>query len=418
MLRRRLLATSLSVVLVGFALSPTGTAPARSAPPPPPTEPATIVLDWERTLMTTVYGEAPPPTPPRTGIPVGVPLLGYTSGAMYDGLKRAARVGGSQSAAVARAAHDVLLAYFPADVDALGDQLDAVGRIPDGSAETRGVHAGAAAARAMVSRVEDPRLNPDGIVYDKAAAPGIWPATTASFLAPWLGFMDTLVVHRPIRVDGPDPIGSAAYAFDYQEVKNVGASESLDPDRTDHQTETAVFFNSNSATMLGLGLVGLLEDDPLTLRQTARLFAVMHGAMTDSVITCWRLKYNGFWRPFQAIHHVPGDPLTDDRNPATVPDPDWTPLINPNPPYPDYVSGHACLTAPAAETIRQVLGEETPLELASASTGTSRVYDTISEIEFDAFHARIWGGLHFRDAMEDGYLIGHTAARRALAAIN
>ena len=51
---------------------------------------------------------------------------------------------------------------------------------------------------------------------------GIWPATTASFLAPWLGFMDTLVVHRPIRVDGPDPIGSAAYAFDYQEVKKSG----------------------------------------------------------------------------------------------------------------------------------------------------------------------------------------------------
>jgi len=48
----------------------------------------------------------------------------------------------------------------------------------------------------------------------------------------------------------------------------------------------------------------------------------------------------------------------------------------------------------------------------------TRTFATLSEIEFDAFHARIWGGLHFRDAMEDGYLIGHTAARRALASIN
>ena len=27
--------------------------------------------------------------------------------------------------------------------------------------------------------------------------------------------------------------------------------------------------------------------------------------------------------------------------------------------------------------------------------------------------SRIWGGIHFRDAMEDGYRIGHTVARQA-----
>ena len=89
--------------------------------------------------MTTVYGnEAPPPTPPRPGIPVGVPLLGYTSGAMYDGLKRAARVGGSGVGPRLRGRPTTcLLAYFPADVDALGDQFDAsLAGIPDGSAET------------------------------------------------------------------------------------------------------------------------------------------------------------------------------------------------------------------------------------------------------------------------------------------
>jgi hypothetical protein len=131
--------------------------------------------------------------------------------------------------------------------------------------------------------------------------------------------------------------------------------------------------------------------------------------MTDSVITCWRLKYDvGFWRPFQAIHGAGAD-----RNPATVPDTTWAPLVA-NPPYSDYVSGHACLTSPAVETIRRMLGEETELTLHSYNTNADRTYPTLSEIEFDAFHARIWGGLHFRDAMEDGYYIGHTAARRVL----
>ena len=102
MLRRRALATALSVLLTGFALSPGG-APARSAGPAAPPEPATVVTDWEQILLDTVYGQAAPKTP----IPLGVPLLGYTSVAMYDGVKRAARIGGSQSAAVAQAAHDV-----------------------------------------------------------------------------------------------------------------------------------------------------------------------------------------------------------------------------------------------------------------------------------------------------------------------
>ena len=34
-------------------------------------------------------------------------------------------------------------------------------------------------------------------------------------------------------------------------------------------------------------------------------------------------------------------------------------------------------------------------------------------MEHDAFMSRIWGGIHFRDAMDDAYLIGHTVARRA-----
>ncbi len=186
-----------------------------------------------------------------------------------------------------------------------------------------------------------------------------------------------------------------------------------DADRTDFQTETAQFFNSNSATMVSDALVRRLEEQPLNLRQTARLFARIHGAMTDSVITVWRLKYRvGFWRPFQAIQGA-----GTDGNPATVADPAWQPLIS-NPPYSDYVSGHAGLTGPAVEVIRRTLGEETPLLLKSSNTGTERQYTTLTAIEYQAFHARIWGGLHFRDAMEDGYEIAHSTARQAMSRID
>ena len=43
---------------------------------------------------------------------------------------------------------------------------------------------------------------------------------------------------------------------------------------------------------------------------------------------------------------------------------------------------------------------------------------TLSAIEHDAFHARIWGGLHFRTAMEDAYAIGHEAANEILGKLH
>jgi hypothetical protein len=129
------------------------------------------------------------------------------------------------------------------------------------------------------------------------------------------------------------------------------------------------------------------------------------------VIRCWSLKRDiGFWRPSQAIAGA-----DQDGNPGTAVEPGWAPLV-PNPNYSDYVSGHASLTGPAVEVIRHTLGEHTPLELRSVSSPTPRVYPTLSEIEHDAFNARIWSGLHFRRAMEHGYDIAHRTAQGVMSA--
>ena len=85
--------------------------------------------------------------------------------------------------------------------------------------------------------------------------------------------------------------------------------------RSQAQSDTAVFFNSNSATMVGDALVRYLETHPESIADTAWLFAAIHGAMTDSLIKCWQLKRDvGFWRPFQAIAGA-----ADDGNPDTAP---------------------------------------------------------------------------------------------------
>ena len=395
---RRTFATTM-VLITAVPLALTGGGSVASGGTTRAPAPSAVVTDWERSAIRTIYTEN------ATPIPVGVLYLGLTSLAMYNAAKLADRWHGSSVAAAAVAAHDVLAEYFPTSAAALQADLTAsLGAIPDGSAKQAGMRTGdGVATRLIKSRKNDGRNDPS-IVYTKPAAPGVWqPAPGGTMVAPWIGFVDPLVLRRPLRANGPDPISSFDYAMDYQEVKTVGALAGAD--RTDHQTDTALFFTSNSAIMVGEALLRHLDDHPLSLAETARLFAVMHTAMTDAVISCWRLKYDvGFWRPFQAIHGA-----DTDGNPATIADPNWAPLV-PNPSYSDYVSGHGCLTAPATETIRRTLGEETSLSLHSYTTNADRVYPNLTTIEFDAFHARIWGGLHFRDAMEDAYAIGHQAA--------
>ena len=75
------------------------------------------------------------------------------------------------------------------------------------------------------------------------------------------------------------------------------------------------------------------------------------------------------------------------------------------------------VTSPQTETIRETFGEETPLHLVSTNVNAivkERDYAYLSDIETDALNSRIWGGLHFRDAMEDAYDIGRESARRVM----
>ena len=379
-------------------------------------ESAQVVLDWERILMQTVY--------PVTPIPTGVPLLGFTSGAMYDAVQKSMQAeDSSETAAVARAAHDVLVRYFPTSAATLDAHLaTSLASVTDADERATGESIGAAAASEMLASRLDDGYGDASIHYTLPPAVGIWqpvpPAT--DMLGAWLGSLDFMVLKQPIRVNGPDLLTTRAYAKDYREVKRLGGSDLSGHERTQYQTDTALFFASNAATMVGDAVIRYLESpagaQKLSLHRTALLFARMHTAMTDSVIQAWQLKRDvGFWRPNEAIA---GAGL--DNNAGTVAQPGWTSLL-PVPPYSDYVSGHASVTSPQVAVVRRMLGETVPLDLINSTPPAApihRTYPTLTALERDAFRSRIWGGLHFRDAMVDGYRIGHRTAQRVMSVVD
>ena len=345
-------------------------------------------------LLTPLLGV--PPAGPASS--AQAPLyLAFTSLAVHDAALEGRRHGTrAAAAAVAVAAHDVLSEYFPGAATRLDADLAAsLAMVPDGKKQDAGVVIGAAAADSMIaSRVGDGR-DDASVACNKAPAPGIWqPAPGGSMALAWLGFVDPVVDVPPVALHGPDPITSAAYAAEYDEVLRLGSTASTE--RTARQTAVAQFFAPNAVVTYRDVLCRYLDGRPLGLLPTTRLFARIDAAVANSFIQTWRLKHDvGYWRPFQAIAGA-----ATDGNAATSPQENWVPLVA-NPAYSDYTSGHAAATSPFAAVVRQTLGDDTPLVLRAG--GLERSYSTLSALERDALRSRIWGGLHFRDAMHDGY---------------
>jgi hypothetical protein len=385
------------------AVAPPGPAAARAPA-------ADLLLDWQEIAIEAVYLRQPPPP----AIPTGAVTLGFTSLAVRDAVTTSQRHGdSSETAAAVNAAFHVLEEYVPDQSDYLREQRrESLEPLGDGRDVRVGKRLGRKAAASMIaSRVGDGRELAGKIVYDRPEDPGIWqpevPGTPMAFAH--LGFVDLLVLDRRVRVNGPDALDSAAYARDFNEVKERGSNAPPAHAAAERRAATATFFNVNVAAMVCASVIDQLRQAPMGVGRTAFLFAAMHGAMADSIITTWRLKFHGgYWRPDAAIHRA-----DEDDNAATEPDPSWTAML-PVPAYPEYVSGHAGLAAPAVEVVRQLLGERTELELENSSLGEKRTYRTLTRLESAASNSRIWGGLHFRDAMDDGYTLGHRTARRVL----
>jgi hypothetical protein len=212
-------------------------------------------------------------------------------------------------------------------------------------------------------------------------------------LAPWLGFVRPLVLRSPtqMRLPGPDRLDTKAYARDLAEVTAFGSLDGSS--RTAEQTETALFWNANAVLQYQVALRDQVARRSLGVLQGARAFALLGTATADALIACWRAKYDhAFWRPITAIRTT---------------DPGWTPLVQ-NPPYPDYTSGHACVSGAASNTFGVLFGRKSlDLRVFSSVTSTTRTFETTRELDQETMNARIWLGIHFRKAMTDGNRLGH-----------
>lgn len=409
--RRRVITIAACVLLAATLTSPQAGAHPRKKDPAS-TETGAILKEWNQIAEDTIF---PPTNRTLTPIPSGQVELGLISMAMYDAVDEALHASrksaASPSAAGAAAAKDVLAHFFPTSNATLEGLLTTTLAGVPAAARTRGVTIGRDVASDLLEEREGDGFGDTSITFNRAPAPGVWrptsPLPAGAFLVPWLGFVDPLVLKSPKQVDpgSPDAITSDAYALDVAESQLMGSATSTT--RTAAQTETADFYNFNVPIQQNRVLRDLSA--AMNVADAARLFGLANTAAADSLIACWREKFDEpLWRPITAIR------LADtDGNPRTFADPGWTPL-RATPPYPDWTSGHACATSAYTSAIRVLLGGNLDLTVTSVinNVDVSRSYTSLDAIRNDAFNARIWLGYHFRAAMEGGYAIGDETVKR------
>lgn len=222
---------------------------------------------------------------------------------------------------------------------------------------------------------------------------------------------------RPFLLDSASqfvPAPPAVFSRDttssfFEQMNEVySVSKSL----TEEQRKIASFWDCNpfAVTYSGHMAIGLKKISPgghwmgisgiackkanMPLDSAILVHTMVALTLHDAFISCWQEKYSSDRiRPETAINKYM--------------DPSWRPLLQ-TPPFPEYTSGHSVASSSVSVVLTYLFGEN------FGFTDTSEVYFGLPERTFKSFYqasdeaaiSRLYGGIHFRDACENGVIQG------------
>jgi hypothetical protein len=371
---------------------------------------ASAVADWNQITVDAV-------TVGRPG-PIGMVDIALVQVAVHDAVQaiekrfepyhfEAERAAGRRSAAVAAAAHDVLVGMYPAQAATL-DPIYHNYLADKGLTGDPGLAVGQqAAADILPLRRANPNPLPPPFVGGNEI--GRWrptpsflgnppaPAPFSPMAAPWMADLEpfTLTSPRRFRAAPPPALTSQRYTRDYNEVKAYGSLASTS--RSAEQTDLAYFYSGNIPAQWNSALRGIATRYLRRTGDQARLLALANMATADALISAWDSKVHYvFWRPLTAIVEA-----GNDGNPHTVADASWQPLIN-NPNYPDYTSGANNVAGAMTRTLQLFFDTDRATfevtTLVPQAVRKTRTYRRFSDAADDMVEARMLLGIHFRFA--------------------
>jgi hypothetical protein len=246
--------------------------------------------------------------------------------------------------------------------------------------------------------------------YRPKRKPGNWFPTPPAYMDavdPHWGRMRTLILDSSaqfpsIRPTPFDTLPGSAFMKLTGEVYQV--SKILSPE----QREIAGFWDCNPFVVATSGhmTLGFKKISPgghwmniaciaaaerkLSFRRTMQLVSLEAMTLYDAFISCWEEKYRSDRvRPESVINRYV--------------DVKWQPLLQ-TPPFPEHTSGHSVISSASAELLSYLLGDK-----VSYTDDTEVIFElqprrftSFRQAAAEASVSRLYGGIHFRDAIEHG----------------
>jgi membrane-associated phospholipid phosphatase len=363
------------------------------------------VIEWNRTLLAILRTPgAQPPTIHSTrsfailhaSIFDAVNNIDGTFSPYLVRLSNISRLA-SQPAAADQAAHDVLVALYPAFQTTLDAELQQdLAQIPAGQDKTDGVTVGqTVAAQILASRSTD-GANVTPPPFIPGSQPGDYQFTPPNFapadFTQWPRVTPFALARADqFRPEPPPQLTSNEYIRAFNEVKSLGFINSKS--RTQEQTMIGTFWNGNIQDFWNEIAQTAALGHHLGLAHSARLFALLNISLADCTIAFFEAKYNyQFWRPVTAIELA-----GDDGNPDTNPNPNWLPLPTKTAPDPSYPGAHSAISFAGAEVLQFYFGDRFTFDVTSELLkGVKRHFTSFSAAAQEAGLSRIYAGQHFR----------------------
>jgi len=152
-----------------------------------------------------------------------------------------------------------------------------------------------------------------------------------------------------------------------------------------------------------MGITGIAcRKAGLNFVNTLLLHTVVALSLHDAFVCCWDEKFRtNRIRPETVINRY-----IDEK---------WQPILQ-TPPFPEYPSGHSVVSTAAAEVLTHFLGDDFTF------TDTVETYIGLPARRFNSFYqaaaeariSRLYGGIHFRDAIENGAEQGEELGKLAI----
>jgi len=280
---------------------------------------------------------------------------------------------------------------------------ESLATVPDGESEELGKTLGKHAAESIIAnRANDgfTQIIPASVNPPNGVTPGAYRSTLTAvnsvptqnlfpfrILPNWGTVMKPYVIqsNQQFRPAGPYAVNSNEYTQDFNEVKTkaarVGGSRSADEEKK------AQFWSENTPSIIWNNFVRkAIEAKKMDAWKTARLFALMHVSMAESISSTLNAAYHFyFWRPETAVRLA----ATDGNN-STEGDADWLPFLSEtptsvSPPIPSYSNAFAAYGGTTAEILRLFFGsDETSIDITIQKTPLC-LYQNHPSI-FPAFH--------------------------------